>query len=148
MSTARAVEPPASSLRDPDGPEPPTARGPAPWLLLAGLYVVAAGLYSALALRSPLPVLFPDEFRYSHLARSLADGHGFDWRGEHVGQSAALYVYFITPAYVLFHSTVDAYNASKLLGTLALCAQLVPTWWLARDLVGPRLAFIPAVLSV
>ncbi|HEV7751651.1 MAG TPA: hypothetical protein VGO71_08910 [Baekduia sp.] len=148
MSTVRAVESPAAPRHDPDAPEPPAARGPAPWLLLAALYVVAAGLYSALALHSPLPVLFPDEFRYSHLARSLADGQGFDWRGEHVGQSAALYVYFITPAWALFQSTVDAYHASKVLGTLALCAQIVPVWLLARELVGPRLALIPAVLSV
>ena len=111
-------------------------------LLPDALYVAAAGLYTVLALHSPLPVLFPDEFRYSHLARSLAGGHGFDWRGEHVGQSAALYVYFITPAWALFQSSVDAYHASKVLGTLVLCAQVVPVWLLARELVGPRLALI------
>jgi hypothetical protein len=98
--------------------------------------------------RQSMPVLFPDEFRYSHLARGLADGTGMDWRGEHIGQSAALYVYFITPAWGLFSSTVDAYHASKVLGTLALCSQLIPVWLLARDLVGPRLALVPAVLSV
>jgi hypothetical protein len=149
MSTVRAAEPTAAVPgRDHNAPAPPATRVPSPWLLLAGLYVVAAGLYIALALHSPLPVLFPDEFRYSHLARSLADGHGFDWRGEHIGQSAALYVYFITPAYALLHSTVDAYHASKVLGTLALCAQVVPVWLLARELVGPRLALLPAALSV
>jgi hypothetical protein len=148
MSTVRAVEPPAAPRRDRDAPAPSAARGPSPWLLLAGLYVMAAGLYVALALHSPLPVLFPDEFRYSHLARSLADGQGFDWRGEQVGQSAALYVYFITPAWALFHSTVDAYHASKVLGTLVLSAQLVPVWLLARELVGPRVALVPAALSV
>jgi hypothetical protein len=119
-----------------------------PWLLLGGLYVLAAAIYTALSLHSPLPVLFPDEFRYSHLARSLADGQGFSWRGDHVGQTAALYVYFITPAWALFHSSVDAYHASKVLGTLALCTQVVPVWWLARELVGPRVALLPAALSV
>jgi len=148
MSTVRAAEPPPAPRRDRDAPAPSAGRGVSPWLLLAGLYVVAAALYVVLALHSPLPVLFPDEFRYSHLARSLADGQGFDWRGAHVDQSAALYVYFLAPAYALLHSTVDAYHASKVLGTLVLCAQVVPVWLLARELVGPRLALVPAALSV
>jgi hypothetical protein len=117
-------------------------------LLLVGLYVVACGLYALLSLRVPRPVLFPDEFRYAHLARSLADGQGFDWRGEHIRQSAALYVYFITPAWALLHSTVDAWHASKVLGTLALCATVFPVWLLGRELIGPRLALVPAALSV
>lgn len=139
MSTARAAEPTAARR---------AGALSSPWAWVVGLYVVAAALYLVLALRSPLPVLFPDEFRYSHLARGLADGTGTGWRGEHVGQTAALYVYFITPAWGLFSSSVDAYHASKVLGTLALCGQLVPVWLLARELVGPRLALVPAALSV
>ncbi len=142
MSTARAAEPTAAHRAGATGVLS------SPWAWVAGLYFVAAALYLVLALRSPLPVLFPDEFRYSHLARGLADGTGTDWRGEHIGQTAALYVYFITPAWELFSSSVDAYHASKVLGTLVLCAQLIPVWMLARGLVGPRLALIPAALSV
>jgi hypothetical protein len=142
MSTARAAEPTAAHRAGATGVLS------SPWAWVAGLYLVAAALYLVLALRSPLPVLFPDEFRYSHLARGLADGTGTDWRGEHIGQTAALYVYFITPAWGLFSSSVDAYHASKVLGTLALCAQLIPVWLLARELVGPRLALVPATLSV
>jgi hypothetical protein len=142
MSTARAVEPTAAHRAGLAGALS------SPWAWVVGLYLVAAALYLVLALRSPLPVLFPDEFRYSHLARGLADGTGTDWRGEHIGQTAALYVYFITPAWELFSSTVDAYHASKVLGTLALCTQVFPVWLLARELVGPRLALVPAGLSV
>jgi hypothetical protein len=142
MSTARAAEPTAAHRTG------LTGALSSPWTWVVGLYLVAAALYLVLALRSPLPVLFPDEFRYSHLARGLADGTGTEWRGEHIGQTAALYVYFITPAWGLFSSSVDAYHASKVLGTLALCAQLIPVWLLARELVGPRLALVPAALSV
>jgi hypothetical protein len=151
MSTARAAEPHAARPGAPrpaaDGPAP----RPRPGLWVAGLFLGAAAVYTVLALRSPLPVLFPDEFRYSHLARGLADGTGYDWRGEHLGQSAALYVYFIAPAWALLSSSVDAWHASKVLGTMALCAQVVPVWLLARDVLGAerwRLALVPAVLSV
>jgi hypothetical protein len=121
---------------------------PSGWLLL-GVYAIAVALYSVLALRSPLPSLFPDEYRYAHLARGLADGTGFDWHGVHIDQTAALYVYFIAPAWAVFGSTVDAYNAAKILGTLALCTQVVPVWWLSRELLGSdRLALAPAALSV
>jgi hypothetical protein len=142
MSTARAAEPTAAHRAGGAGVLS------SPWTWVVGLYLLAAALYLVLALRSPLPVLFPDEFRYSHLARGLADGTGMDWRGEQLSQSAALYVYFITPAWGLFSSSVDAYHASKVLGTLALTAQLIPVWLLARELVGPRLALVPAALSV
>jgi hypothetical protein len=153
MSTARAAEPHAAQ---PGTARPAPAPAPAPgalrpWLWVAGLFLLAVAVYLVLALGSPLPVLFPDEFRYSHLARGLADGTGYDWRGEHISQSAALYVYFITPAWALFNSSVDAYHASKVLGTLALCAQVVPVWVLARDVLGAdrwRLALVPAGLSV
>ncbi|HEU4974942.1 MAG TPA: hypothetical protein VFT50_07595 [Baekduia sp.] len=117
-------------------------------LAVAGLYLLAVVVYSTLALRSPLPLLFPDEFRYSHLARALADGQGFTWRGTDVGQTAALYVYFITPAWAILGSATDAYAASKVLGTLALCAQVVPLWLLGRELLGPRTAVVAAALGV
>src|SRR4051794_5431635 len=118
-----------------------------PWAWLAGLYRLAAAVYVVLALRSPLPILFPDEFRYAHLARGVADGEGFDWRGQPIAHTARLYIYAIAPLWALFGSTVDAWQASKVLGTLALCTQVIPVWWLARELVGPRLALVPAALT-
>src|SRR3954454_23431350 len=150
MTDVGAAEPSAAPTSGPTAaPARPRRRqGASPWLWVGALYVLAGGRFLVLSLRTELPVLFPDEFRYSHLARSLADGEGFDWRGQHIGQSAALYVYFIAPAWALFSSSVDAWHASKVLGTLVLCAQLVPVWLLARDLVGPRLALVPAALSV
>ncbi|HEY6760337.1 MAG TPA: hypothetical protein VI318_12640, partial [Baekduia sp.] len=140
MSSVRAAEPT-------DGTHaPPRARrrlAASPWTWVAGLYLAAVAVYGVLALRSPLPILFPDEFRYAHIARD-----GLDWRGQHLAQTARLYIWFIKPAWAVFSSTVDAWRASKLLGTLALCTQVIPVWWLARDLVGPRLALAPAALTV
>jgi hypothetical protein len=134
MSSAPVAQPSA-----PDRRRLPSA----PWAWIGGLYLLAVLVYGVLSLRTPLPVLFPDEFRYAHLARD-----GMDWRGEHLDQTARLYIWFIKPAWVVFSSTVDAWRASKLLGTFALCAQVFPVWWLARELVGPRLALAPAALTV
>src|SRR3954468_7837339 len=121
MATGRAAEP-ARGLRAAPRPRPRSS----PWAWIAALYLLAAAVYVVLALRSPLPILFPDEFRYAHLARGVADGTGFDWRGQHIAQTAKLYIYAIAPLWAIFGSTVDAWQASKILGTLALCTQVVP----------------------
>jgi hypothetical protein len=123
-------------------------RRAAPWVPPAALFAGAAALYAVLALRTPLPVLFPDELRYAHLARSLADGDGFTWRGDHVDQTAALYVYVLAPLWALFHGTVDAWHASKLLGVLAMCAQVFPVFAVGRPLLGARGALLAAALAV
>lgn len=142
MSTARAAEPHAARRA--------ASRTPPSWLPVAVLFVVAVVVYAVLALRTPLPVLFPDEFRYSHLARGLADGTGTDWRGLPVHQTAMLYVYFLAPAWALLSSSVDAWHATKVMGTVALCAQAFPVWWLARDVLDGdrRLALLCAALSL
>ncbi|WCB95542.1 hypothetical protein DSM104299_04291 [Baekduia alba] len=141
MSSVRVAEPSAGVRGNPR--PAPRRRRDSPWTWVAALYVGAVVVYGVLALRTPLPVLFPDEFRYAHIARD-----GLGWRGEPLGQTARLYVFFIKPAWAVFDSTVDAWRASKLLGTLALCTQVVPVWWLAREMVGPRLALAPAALTV
>src|SRR3954453_13418871 len=149
MSSVRVAQPSGASPSDRGDDRPREGRRAAtPWMAVAGLYGLAVVVYLVLALRTRLPVLFPDEFRYAHLARGLADGHGLDWRGQHVDQTARLYVYALTPLWSVFSSTVDAWRASKAVGTLALCTQVVPVWWLARDVVGPRLALLPAGLTV
>lgn len=140
MSTARAAEPHAAQRRASAAPS---------WLPVVGLFLVAVVVYALLALNSPLPVLFPDEFRYAHLARGIADGTGSDWRGTPSDIPAALYVYFLVPAWALLSSSVDAYRTTKVLGTIVLCAQVFPVWWLARDVLrDARLALVPAVLSL
>jgi hypothetical protein len=148
---ARAIEPqhahePAAitPTREPRG-----GRWPTPLLLL---YLVAVAVYVPLALSVPLPILVPDEQRYSQLARSLVAGHGFVWRGaghgQAIDQTAALYVYFIAPVWWLFDSAVHARDASKVLGTLVLCSQVLPVWCLARRVIGPWLALVPATLAI
>ncbi len=113
----------------------------------AVLYVVAVVLYALLGHQQALPLVSPDEFTYGHLARSLADGQGFDWRGESVALHSALYVFLITPAW-LVDNTVTAYGLTKLLGAVMLSTVLWPVWLLGRQLLTPRLALLVAALAV
>src|SRR5689334_437862 len=115
-----------------------------------GLSLVIGGaalVYVVLGLLQPMPSVFPDEFLYGHLARSLADGHGFSWRGDDQSLHAALYVYAITPAWALF-GTLDAYHVAKAFGAVMCSSTAIPVWVLARRLVTPGLALAAAALSV
>lgn len=114
---------------------------------LALLYVVAAALYAVLAHSVKVPILFPDEFHYGHIAQSIADGKGATWNGapEHV--RSLLYLYAIATSWLVASGT-DAYAIAKALGAALCCLAVVPVWLLARELVGSRLAFVPAVLTL
>ena len=111
------------------------------------LFLVAVVLYAVLGQQQALPLVSPDEFTYGHLARSIADGQGFDWRGENVPLHSALYVFLITPAW-LVDNTITAYGLTKLLGAVMLCTVMWPVWLLGRQLLAPRMALLVAALSV
>lgn len=150
MSTAEVTDDPVGLDRA-QSPAPRTrARDSSrtPVILLAALYAAGVVVYTILSLRSPLPSLYPDEYRYVHLARAFADGTGTAWRGEPTAQTAALYSYVIAPAWWLLSSNVTAYDAAKVLGTFLLCAQIFPIWLVGREVVGPRLALVPAALTL
>ena len=94
-----------------------------------------------------VPILFPDEFHYGHIARSLADGDGATWNGAHEGLRALLYVFAVTPAWLVASGT-DAYAVAKALSAVMCCLVAVPVWLLGRTLTGPRLALLAAALTL
>src|SRR3954447_26160739 len=117
-------------------------------LLPFGLLLVAAiVVYALLGTRLPMPATFPDEFLYGHLARSLASGDGFSWRGADQSLRAALYVYAIAPAWLLSHG-VGAYQLAKLESAILCCLTAIPVWLLARRMVSNRLALVAGLLSL
>jgi hypothetical protein len=118
--------------------------GGAVWAVV--LPIVAA--YLVVALLMPLPVYYRDEGLYQHLARSLADGDGFSWRGEPIELRSALYVYLIAPAWAVA-SGVDAYNAAKVETTVLASLVALPVWLLARSIMpaGPALVAVAASLA-
>ena len=113
-------------------------------LLLIALAIV---VYAVLGSRLPIPATFPDEFLYGHLARGLATGEGFDWRGENQPMRAALYIYSITPAW-LVSDGLGAYKIAKLESAIFCCFTALPVFLLARTLVTRRLALVAAVLTL
>ena len=142
-----SVIPQSTPVHEPeDGPEPRSEDRFAR-LALVALYALGVVVISLLALREKTPSNFPDEYTYGHLARTLAGGDGFDWNGAPTDLSAALYVYFIAPAW-LIASGPDAYAIARVESILALCSVVFPVWLLAREFVGARLALVPAALSL
>lgn len=116
-------------------------------LWLAALYSVAVIVYVLLGRTHDVPFVNPDESIYGHLAQGIADGTGFDWRGESTRLFAILYVLLIAPAWVI-GSTVTGYAVAKAIGAALLCLVCVPVFLLARKLLGSRLALLAAGLSL
>lgn len=111
------------------------------------LYIVSAAFFGRMSREQVLPFYSPDEFLYGHLARSVADGDGLTWRGQTVPLRSALYVYLIAPFWKAA-STVDAYAASRLAGSLAISAVVFPTWLVARRYMTSGIALAATGLSV
>jgi hypothetical protein len=116
----------------------------APVLAVVAPFAVA---YVVLALVLPLPVIYQDEGFYQHLARSLAHGDGFTWRDTPIALRSALYVYVISPVW-LVASGVRAWEIAKVETALLSCLVAVPVWLLARELVSHRLALLTVALSL
>ena len=117
-----------------------------PLAALIALYVAAVLVYSLVALQHVLEDVHPDEILYGKLSQSLSLGNGLRWRGSGYGLPP------LWPALLSlvwhFGTPVDGYNLARVLGSLLACATVFPVWLLGRELVGPRLALIPALLSV
>jgi hypothetical protein len=115
---------------------------------LAALVSVSALARFVVALRSPAPWIFPDEWIYAELARSFgASGHflvwGADWPVRTFGP---LYPAMISPAYRLTGSVEQAYVVIRAVNCVLMSLAALPAYLLARRLLDRRLAFLAAVL--
>ena len=139
--------------------DPPTAdadgnfaRGPAwlPAVLVLGLYVVSVIVYILLGRGQALPQVAPDEYQYSAVARSLADGNGMTYNCGPIagGLRAARYIYVSAPACAVTDSLTQSYAIAKAIGAILLCTVVFPTWLLARRFMPALVALVPAVLIV
>jgi hypothetical protein len=112
----------------------------------AVIFAISVLVYSIVAGEHALPDLFPDEMFYSKLSQSFAAGNGISWRGSGWGLPP-LWPMLLS---LSWHtgSAPDGYAFAKVLGASLASATVFPVWLLGRELVGPRLALVPAALCV
>lgn len=113
---------------------------------LALIYAMGVTIFALAARGHGYPDVFPDEIFYGRLSQNFALGHGLSWRGNHQGLPP-LYPVVLSLAW---HggSAVHQYAVAKLIGCLLACSASVPVWLLARRMVNPWLALIPATLAI
>jgi hypothetical protein len=134
----------ATASRTPSGPRPTqlravedradrvTARGPA--LAFVGIVVVAASGYAALAQLVPMPLVNPDELRYTLAARAVVDGEWLNLRDHGYGYGA-VYPLVLSPILALSGSSGAVYPLFKLANALLFALTAVPIYLLARRLL-------------
>ena len=81
MTTVEAAEDASEGPASRSGTSEHAVSGHLPVILLVALYVVAVIVYVLLGRGAPVPQVSPDEFTYSSLARSVAEGNGLTWNG-------------------------------------------------------------------
>src|SRR5262245_24394929 len=114
------------------------------WLIPLALFLVSVATYVLLAAGRHGPIVNNDEFIYGNVAQSLGAGDGYTWRALGEGQRT-IYPYVIAPAWI-FWDGAAAYGVAKAINAVMLSAVVWPVWWLGRELLGPRLAALPAAL--
>jgi hypothetical protein len=119
------------------------------WVWLGGIVVVSAAIRFLLARRLVAPSVMVDELIYSELAKSFAAHGHFLIRDIPAGGSYGfVYPLLISPAYRLFASVPDAYEAAKAINSVLMSLAAIPAYFLARRVLGRPLALAAAVLSV
>lgn len=115
---------------------------------LAALVLLAAVVRTALAWRQVTPVLLPDEYIYTELARSFG-AHGVPQiRGELYAFPALLTSLLTAPAW-LVSDVGTAYRLAQVEGALAISLAAVPAYGLARHLgAASRVALLVAATAV
>jgi hypothetical protein len=109
--------------------------------------LLAALAYGAAAQLVPMPVLNPDELRYTLAARDLADGGWLGLRGHHYGYGP-LYPSVLAPILALSGSVATAYPFFKIANALLFAVTAVPVFFIARRLLSPWWSVAVAAASV
>lgn len=126
---------PALSVVEPHArPDGATHRGPA--LVVVAVVLLAAVGYAAAAQLVEMPLVNPDELRYTIGARGLVHGEWLNLRGESYGYGP-VYPLLLAPILALSGNVETAYPFFKLLDALLFSLTAVPAYFLARRLLPP-----------
>ncbi len=104
------------------------------WLWLSGLVAISFVLRVSVSLSHVAPRIFPDEYIYASLGRSLADGT-LTIRGEPAGFPALLEPLLAAPLWLLAGDDVElGYRLTQSLHALAVSLIVIPVYLLGRRL--------------
>src|SRR6187431_2980091 len=118
-----------------------------PALALGAVVAAAALVYGAAAQLVPMPVLNPDELRYTLAARALADGEWLSLRGHEYGYGP-LYPTVLAPIVALAGNIETAYPWFKAANALLFALAAVPVYFIARRLLSEWWSVGVAAMSV
>ena len=139
-----SLAPRSRAILDRPGLRTTRAVPPVGWLI--ALFLVSAVVYVILGTQHVVFDLVPDELQYVKMSQNFARGAGLNFRGVGVGYPP---LWPLVLSWV-WHigSAVNGYQLAKVFGATLACTVVIPVWVLGRELVGPRLALVPAALSV
>lgn len=142
----------ASRLARSAGNSPRVARIPLAWSAERSILVAIVGLSTlvraAASLSRSTPVLYPDEYVYTQLARGIAATGLPRIRGSLTNFHSVVVPYLVSPT-AFIHAVGTAYHAALFEGSFAFSLAAVPAFGLARRVgVSARGALIVALLTV
>jgi hypothetical protein len=120
-----------------------------PRLVLAAIVGVSTIVEAFAARLAPGPTMFPDEYLYSQLARSLATTGKLGYvRGVNAHFLPMLAAIVTAPAW-LFHDVMTSYRISQIEGAFAMSLTAVPVYLIAKRIgARPALALGAAAFAV
>ena len=119
----------------------------APALAVGAIVALAALAYAAAAQLVPMPLLNPDELRYTLAARALADGEWLNLRGDDYGYGP-LYPSLLAPLVALAGDVETAHPFFKAANALLFALAAVPLYLISRRLLSPWWSVAVAAASV
>ena len=117
------------------------------WVCLTAIVSVSVVARYLLARQIAAPWIMVDELVYSELARGVISGDGYSIRGTPAPAYSFVYPLLIAPAY-LIDSLPTAYQVVKAINAVLVSLAALPAYFLARRVLGRRLALLGALLAV
>ena len=133
---------------DPTGSDPMYLRRIPPWVWLSAIVAGSAVFRAVIGRGIVAPFIMVDEVIWAEVARGIADAGEPLLRDAPDPGYSIVYPLVLSPVYALFESLPDAYAAVKMLNAVTMSLAAVPAYFLARRVVGERLALLAALLVV
>ena len=118
------------------------------WVWLLAIVLGSAVIRALLGRGIVAPFIMVDEVIWAELARGLGDAGKPLVRGYADPGYGIVYPLVIAPVYALVETLPDAYAAVKTVNATVMSLAAIPTYFLARRVVGEGLSLLAALLAV